>query len=175
MWETWVWSLGWEDPLEKEQLPTPVFWPGEFHGQRSLAGYSPWGCSRTWLSGFHFHANLVLVALLLMCSQGLFIPRFINTNNVHRDISRMGPLWRDILVPMLHLLSEHFITGLPLWLSWWRIHLQCGSPGFNPWVEDPLRREMLPTPVFWPGEFHGLYSPWGGKESDMTEGLSLHD
>ena len=30
---TWVQSLGWEDPLEKRTLPTPVFWPGEFHGQ----------------------------------------------------------------------------------------------------------------------------------------------
>ena len=28
---TWVWSLGWEDPLEKETA-TPVFWPREFHG-----------------------------------------------------------------------------------------------------------------------------------------------
>ena len=28
MWETWVRSLGWEDPLGKERLPTPVFWPG---------------------------------------------------------------------------------------------------------------------------------------------------
>ena len=36
MWETWVQSLGWKDPLEKKQLPTPVFWPGEFHGQRNL-------------------------------------------------------------------------------------------------------------------------------------------
>ena len=27
---------------------------------------------------------------------------------------------------------------------------------------------MLPTPVFWPREFHGLYSPWGHKELDMT-------
>jgi len=27
--------------------------------------------------------------------------------------------------------------------------------------EDPWRRERLPIPVFWPGEFHGLYSPWG--------------
>ena len=26
-----------------------------------------------------------------------------------------------------------------------------------------------PTPIFWPGEFHGLYSPWGHRESDMTE------
>ena len=38
----------------------------------------------------------------------------------------------------------------------------------------PWRKERLPTPVFWPGEFHGLYSPWGPKESDMTERLSLH-
>ena len=39
--------------------------------------------------------------------------------------------------------------------------------------EDPLERERLPTPVFWPGEFHGLYSPWGLKELDTTEQLSL--
>ena len=35
------------------------------------------------------------------------------------------------------------------------------------------RRERLTTPVFWPGEFHGLYRPWGHKESDTTEQLSL--
>ena len=43
MWETWVWSLVWEDPLEKEWPPTPVFLLGEAHRQRSLIGYSPWG------------------------------------------------------------------------------------------------------------------------------------
>ena len=32
MWETWVQSLGWEDPLEKEMAFTPVFLPGESHG-----------------------------------------------------------------------------------------------------------------------------------------------
>ena len=42
--ETCVRSLGQEDPLEKEWLPVPVFWPGEFYGQRSLVGYSPWDC-----------------------------------------------------------------------------------------------------------------------------------
>ena len=41
--ETGVRSLGWEDPLEKEMQPTPVFLPGESHGQRTLIGYSPWG------------------------------------------------------------------------------------------------------------------------------------
>ena len=37
----------------------------------------------------------------------------------------------------------------------------------------PWRRERLPTPVFLPGEFHGLYSPWGQEKSDITERLSL--
>ena len=47
--------------------------------------------------------------------------------------------------------------------------------GFNPWIgKIPWRRERLPTPVFWPGEFHGLYSSWAHKESDVTEWLSLH-
>ena len=39
--------------------------------------------------------------------------------------------------------------------------------------EDPWRREQLPTPVFWPGEFHGLYSPWSRKQSDMIQRFSL--
>ena len=41
------------------------------------------------------------------------------------------------------------------------------------WVgKIPWRRERPPTPVFWPGEFHGLCSPRGPKESDTTEWLS---
>ena len=40
--ETQVRSLGGEDPLEKEWLPTPVFLHGKSQGQRTLAGYSPW-------------------------------------------------------------------------------------------------------------------------------------
>ena len=49
----------------------------------------------------------------------------------------------------------------------------CGGPGFSPWVgKIPWRMKCLPTPVFWPGEFHGLCSPWGSKELDTNEGLS---
>ena len=43
MQETWVWSLGWEDPLEKEMATTPVFLPGESHRQRSLVGLESMG------------------------------------------------------------------------------------------------------------------------------------
>ena len=43
MQETRVPPLDREDALEREWPPTPVFLPGEFHGQRSLVGYSPRG------------------------------------------------------------------------------------------------------------------------------------
>ena len=38
--DPWVRKIPWR----KEWQPTPVFLPGEFHGQRSLLGYSPWSC-----------------------------------------------------------------------------------------------------------------------------------
>ena len=82
------------------------------------------------------------------------------------------PGWKDLLEKGYATHSR--ILGLPLWLSWSRIHLQSGRVGFDPWVgKIPWRREWLPTPVFWPREFHGLYSPQGSKEMDMTEHLSL--
>ena len=43
MQETQVPSLGWEDPWRMEWQPTSVLLPGESQGQRSLAGYCPWG------------------------------------------------------------------------------------------------------------------------------------
>ena len=58
------------------------------------------------------------------------------------------------------------------------IHLQYRRPGFNPWVgKIPWKREWIPTPVFWPGEFHRQrslagYGSWGCKGSDTTEQLS---
>ena len=39
--ETQVRSLGGEDPQEEDRQPTPVFFPGESHGQRTLTGYNP--------------------------------------------------------------------------------------------------------------------------------------
>ena len=43
MLETWVRKIPWR----RKWQPTPVFWPGEFHGQRSLTGYSPWSCEES--------------------------------------------------------------------------------------------------------------------------------
>ena len=47
VWETWIGSMGQEDPLEKEMATQSVFLPGESHGQRSLADYSPW-ITKSW-------------------------------------------------------------------------------------------------------------------------------
>ena len=59
-----------------------------------------------------------------------------------------------------------------------RRHRRCR---FDPWVGKILwrRRKWQPIPVFLPGESHGqrsltCYSPGGHKESDMTEGWSMH-
>ena len=53
--ETWVRSLVWEDALEKEMEPAPVFWHGEYPGRRSLVGYNPWGLKESDMTeGLHF-------------------------------------------------------------------------------------------------------------------------
>ena len=91
---------------------------------------------------------------------------------------------------------------LKLWILFWRktwlnaldsffwpCYVACGAPliaqlvknlpaiqetWFDSWVgKIPWRRERLPTPLSWPGEFQGLYSWWGCKETDTTEWLSL--
>ena len=42
----WLWC-SYPSKWRRKWQPTPVFLPGEFHGQRSLVGHSPWGC-RVW-------------------------------------------------------------------------------------------------------------------------------
>ena len=60
-----------------------------------------------------------------------------------------------------------------------KICLQCGRPGFNPWIgKISWRREWQPTQVFLSGKSHGQrnlagYSPRDCKESDTTERLTL--
>ena len=75
--------------------------------------------------------------------------------------------------PLLIFMFFWFLLGFPGG-SAGKDCVQCGRLEFNPWVgKIPWRKEWLPTPVFWPGEFQGLYSPWGHKELDTTEQLSL--
>ena len=68
MQETRVQSRVWEDLWRKKWQPTPVFLPGEFQGQRSLVGYSPWGCKESdtteWLTpSLSIHVYLQICAI----------------------------------------------------------------------------------------------------------------
>ena len=71
--ETWIQSLGWEDPMEEGMPSHPLFLPGEFHGQRSLAGYSPWGHKESnmteWLRT-HTHTLNTKAGLWMKTLQG---------------------------------------------------------------------------------------------------------
>ena len=68
-------------------------------------------------------------------------------------------------------------TLSPLFAS---TYIQCGRPGFHPWVwKICSKRKWQSTPVLLSGKSHGQrslvgYSPWGRKESDMTERLHVH-
>ena len=66
------------------------------------------------------------------------------------------------------------------WCSGKQSVCQCRKRVFDPFVRKiPWRRQWQPTPVFLPGKSHGQrslagYSPWGQKESDTTDKLSLY-
>ena len=61
------------------------------------------------------------------------------------------PRWASLVAQMVKNLPE-------MWETWVSV------PGKIPWI-----RERPLTPVFWHGELHGLYSPGGHRESDMSE------
>ena len=87
---------------------------------------------------------------------------------------------RCVVACVLFSIQTHIVIHLICKLFW----LTCGSAGKEsacnvghlgliPGWEDPLEKERLPTLVFCPGEFHGLYSSWGRKEFHKTEPLSF--
>ena len=75
------------------------------------------------------------------------------------------------------MLPTPVFLGFPCGSAWYRICLQCARR-FDPWFgKISWRREWQPTPVFLPEESHGQKSlvspsPWGHKESDLTERLT---
>ena len=76
----------------------------------------------------------------------------------------------------------HHYLWLPWWLRWWSICLQCGRPGFKPWVgKIPWRRKWQSIPVLLPGKSHGQRSLVGygvaksrTRLSDFTHSLTHH-
>ena len=90
-------------------------------------------------------------------------------------------VWEDYTCwgrPESRIVSNTFLL-IPLWVRWQRTCLHCRRPRFHPCIgKTSWRRAWLPTPVSLPGRFHvqrslAGYSPWGRKESDMTERLTF--
>ena len=63
MFDSWVGKILWR----REWQPTPVFFPGEFYGQRSIAGYSPWGCKESDTTERLTHIYFYVYDLFMMC------------------------------------------------------------------------------------------------------------
>ena len=107
-----------------------------------------------------------------------FKAKFINLGEISNFpfLTQLPRLFSSLLSKLL-LPSPH--PGFPGDSDSEESTCQCRRSGFNPWVgKIPWRREWQPTPVFLPGEFHGLrrlagYSPWAHKESDTTERVTL--
>ena len=169
---------------EGNSNPLQVFLPGESHGQRSLADYSPQGCKRLDLT----ENDLAHMCCFFMVSN--FIPRLQSLwLETYRTL--LGP----ILTPLCQMESTVVETKVLESGSF------CSNPGWNICIMydfgqgiwsvclSDLIYEMelitqpllysVPTPVLLPWKSHGWRSlvgcgPWGRTESDTTEWLHFH-
>ena len=120
----WVGKIPWR----REWQPTPVFLPGEFHGQRSLAGYSPWGCRvrNDWATNTH--------------TQRLHL--------LHCPCARMRDTIRNGLLES---------TNVCLWL-WGSFECSLHTAYKKKWGETALREQKKGTslPSNWPHWSHPL-------------------
>ena len=145
MWETWVKSLGWEDPLQKGMAQ---FSSVQFSSVQLLSRV--WLFVTPWTAACQHHQ--------LQESTQTHIHRVSDAIQPFHPLSSPSP-------PALNL-SQH--QGLFQWVS--PLHQVAKI------LEFQLQHQSFqwtPTPVFWPGELHELYSPWGCKELEKTERLLL--
>ena len=78
--DPWVGKIPWT----RKWQPTPVFLPGKFHVQRSLAGYSPWGHKESDMSEHthtHTHTLLLLLHVTIPNTKDKAMLLLIDTNN----------------------------------------------------------------------------------------------
>ena len=85
MQETKFWSLGWENPLEKEMATHSSILAGESHGQRSLVGYSPWICKPL------NKTERILLVLWSICSSRFFP---FSMKRAQRVLKELAPVMR---------------------------------------------------------------------------------
>ena len=119
MWETWVWSLGWEDPWRMERLPIPVFLPGL---------YSPWGPKQSDMTEQLSLHRAGDHSVLLLCVS-LVIQMVKNWAAMHETWVRFFS-WEDPL--------KDTWQPTPVFL-----------PGEFPWSEKPGRLQSMGSQRVW--------------------------
>ena len=147
--DPWVRKIPWR----RECLPTPVFLPGEFHGQRSLEGYSPRGNKASDMAERHTWLSHLLFAHV---GEGDGTPLQYSCWKIPWT-EEPGRLWSMGSLRVGH----GWVNSLSLFT-------------FMHW-----RRKWHPTPVFLPGEYQGRESPVGchlrGRtESDTTAVIYMY-
>ena len=117
------------------------------------------GCSRDFHLGFD---EIVILSIIIFLAVQNYLLSDLRTLHDQCLPSSSSTSLRFLLMPFRCVTRASLVA-------------QCRRPGVDPWVRKiPWRRKWQPTPVLLPGEFHGLrslvgYSPWGRKESDMTD------
>ena len=136
-------SCIWKIPQRKEWQPTPVFLPGEFHGQRSLVGYSSWGYKESKLTKRLLHTRI------LQC-------RYWKLRRRDRLLLQIN------LISIIHF-STHPIKTYLLRLGAF-IYLSCFSGAFN-----LLKYTVIIFKNCFPHAFSDTHYAWPlGSESDRN-------
>ena len=166
----WVGKIPWR----RKWKPTPVFLPGKSHGQKSLAGYSPWGHKESDMTEQLNNNNSKM--RLWQGGKGFFIMRS-TFKNIYADClkkkenKRYGAeMWSE-WHKELRIETTQLFVWLLRRLSGKESACQSKRGRFNPWGGKSLwRRKWKPTPVFLPGKSQGQrnlvgYNLWGHKRS----------
>ena len=109
------------------------------------------------------HYDMFIACVLReRCRLPIYVKKIGNWNDLYNSVLQFLNVCEYLNVDWASLVAQQV-----------KNHLQCGRRGFDPWVgKIPWRQKRLPSPVFWPGEFHGLYSPCGSEELYTVERLS---
>ena len=115
---SWVRKISWRWKWQ----PTSVFLPGEFHGQRNLVDYSPWGCKESYTTEWHTHTHTHSVSLLLstVLLESLSIFYLNYYYNFHTDLQcDCSSFLHTLFARMVFLRSTHHYRS-----SWFNTHPQ---------------------------------------------------
>ena len=105
MFNPWVWKIPWRRAWQ----PTPVFLPRKFHGQRSLAGYSPWGHKESYITE---HKCFYSVFPLFFSSRVLIRYNYFYST-CHGIQSLLFPYPTELLFPVV-IAADYFFSSVIL-------------------------------------------------------------